>query len=172
MHICSGTYTPYHFSESKIKLTEIYILGRQSFHESQNYGRYYHWLSLPTDTSVMQTNIPSDSVVFSDWQNISWMMSYKTKDMKALLLATWVSTAQVFFSLLQVIFKPVAFSQSPFSWVFNSMIIYSPRNPTFWWNIIYSSLLVNKTKQIANLSKSFTTCQYAFFSFRFLPRFL
>lgn len=32
-------------SQSKIKLTEIYILGRQSFHESQNYGRYYHWLS-------------------------------------------------------------------------------------------------------------------------------
>ena len=26
----------------------------------------------------MQSNMPSDSVVFSDWQNISWMMSYKT----------------------------------------------------------------------------------------------
>lgn len=158
MHICSGTYTPYHFSESKIKLTEIYILGRQSFHESQIMADIITGFLFP-QTPLWCNPICHLILWYFQTGKTSAGWWVIRQYMKALLLATWVSMAQEFFSLLQVIFKPVAFSQSPFSWVFNSMIIYSPRNPTFWWNIIYSSLPVNKTKQIANLSKSFTTCQ-------------
>lgn len=111
-------YMPYYFTQSKVKLRETINYWEDPISREADYGKFYHRFSLAVDALEMQSCMPPVSPVSSDWPSISWMMAHNPKCRRILLLATWISKAQLI-SLLPVIFTCVAFFQSLFSSVFN-----------------------------------------------------
>lgn len=136
-------------AQSKVKVRETINYWEESISGETNYGKFYLWLSLAMEVLETQSWMPSDSPVFSGCPSISWMMAHNPKCRRILLLATWISKAWLI-SLLPVIFTYVVFLRSLFSWVFNSVVIQSSRNITFWWNTYFSLVSTKRSKLLTS----------------------